>query len=157
MKESTYQKIIRKTGRKPIECKCQACKQQCKTPCLGTPQDIMKIIESGFGDRLFRTHWAVGLLLGHLDTTVPMVQAEQTPNGCIFHKNGLCELHILGLKPTEGKLSHHSIREDNFKLSKSLSWNVAREWVVAENAEIVATIFGMFDNSEGRLQLPKSE
>ena len=66
MKESTYQKITRKTGRKPIECKCQACKQQCKTPCLGTPQDILKIIESGFGDRLFRTHWAVGLLLGHL-------------------------------------------------------------------------------------------
>ena len=60
-------------------------------------------------------------------------------------------------KPTKGKLSHHSIREDNFKLSKSLSWNVAREWVVAENADIVAKIFGMFDNSEGRLQLPKSE
>ena len=44
IKETQLQRIIRKTGRKPVQCKCQLCKQQCHTPCLGTPQDILKII-----------------------------------------------------------------------------------------------------------------
>lgn len=41
IKETQLQRIIRKTGRKPVQCKCRLCKQQCHTPCLGTPQDIL--------------------------------------------------------------------------------------------------------------------
>jgi hypothetical protein len=34
---STFENIIRKTGRKPVSCKCNVCKSQCsKAPCLGT-------------------------------------------------------------------------------------------------------------------------
>ena len=45
-----------------------------------------------------------------------------------------------GLKPTEGKLSHHSIRLDNFKPSKCIAWNVAKEWLNEENAEYIEKI-----------------
>lgn len=129
------------TGRKPIECKCQTCKQQCKTPCLGTPEDILRLINAGYKERLAITHWWVGIARGKLDFPVIMIQARQEENGyCTFYHDGLCELHDLGLKPTEGRLSHHSITKENFKFGKSLSWNVAKEWMDMRNGEIVEEI-----------------
>ena len=139
--ETSLQRIMRKTGRRPIECKCQKCKQQCKTPCLGTPEDILRLIKAGYKERLAITHWWVGVARGKLDFPVIMIQARQEENGyCTFFHDGLCELHDLGLKPTEGRLSHHSITKENFKFGKSLSWNVAKEWMDMRNGEIVEEI-----------------
>ena len=139
--ETSLQRIMRKTGRKPIECKCQKCKQQCKTPCLGTPEDILRLIKAGYKERLAITHWWVGIARGKLDFPVIMIQARQEENGyCTFFHDGLCELHDLGLKPTEGRLSHHSITKENFKFGKSLSWNVTKEWMDMRNGEIVEEI-----------------
>ena len=139
--ETSLQRIMRKTGRRPIECKCQKCKQQCKTPRLGTPEDILRLIKAGYKERLAITHWWVGIARGKLDFPVIMIQARQEENGyCTFFHDGLCELHDLGLKPTEGRLSHHSITKENFKFGKSLSWNVAKEWMDMRNGEIVEEI-----------------
>ena len=139
--ETSLQRIMRKTGRRPIECKCQKCKQQCKTPCLGTPEDILRLIKAGYKERLAITQWWVGIARGKLDFPVIMIQARQEENGyCTFFHDGLCELHDLGLKPTEGRLSHHSITKENFKFGKSLSWNVAKEWMDMRNGEIVEEI-----------------
>ena len=140
--ESTTQKIIRKTGRKPIDCKCSLCKQQCKQVCLGTPDDIMKIADAGYGNLLKYTDWWAGV--SHGVSPIRMVQLELTNNGCVCFVNGLCILHDKGLKPTEGKLSHHSTTMDNFKFRKSLSWNVAKEWIAIENKELVQEILNAF-------------
>lgn len=140
LKETQMQRIIRKTGRKPVECKCALCKMQCHTPCLGTPQDIERLIDAGYADRLKLTYWAAGMIMGVIDRPIPMLQAAAGDEYCTFFQNGLCELHTLGLKPTEGKLSHHSIRLDNFKPSKSLSWNVAKEWISEENTFLVTNM-----------------
>ena len=121
IKETQLQRIIRKTGRKPCECKCSLCRMQCHTPCLGTPQDIERLI--------------------------PMIQAVAGDEYCIFYHNGLCELHDKGLKPTEGRLSHHSTRLDNFKASKSISWNVAKEWLSEENAEVIERVADKFSRN----------
>ena len=117
IKETQLQRIIRKTGRKPCECKCSLCRMQCHTPCLGTPQDIERLIDAGYAEY------------------------------CIFYHNGLCELHDKGLKPTEGRLSHHSTRLDNFKASKSISWNVAKEWLSEENAEVIERVADKFSRN----------
>ena len=70
-----------------------------------------------------------------------MVQPLKADNGfCVFHKNGLCELHNSGLKPTEGKLSHHSIKAENTNFRKSLSYNVAKEWEDPANRELIDKI-----------------
>lgn len=140
LKETPMQRIIRKTGRKPIECKCTLCKMQCHTPCLGTPQDIERLIDAGYADRLSLTYWAAGMVMGVIDRPIPMIQAVAGDEYCAFFQSGLCELHASGLKPTEGKLSHHSIKADNFKPSKSLSWNVSKEWISDENVEVIANI-----------------
>lgn len=137
--ESSLSKISRKTGKKPISCKCAKCKSQClSAPCLGTPQDIEKIIDAGFSEKIFQTEWAAGVVLGVHDKIIPMFQAEMTPNGCVFLKNGLCSLHDIGLKPTEGKLSHHDqVFTDKKKL---ISLNVAKEWLLDENKETISRI-----------------
>lgn len=145
MKENIQKKIIRKTGRKPIECKCELCKSQCKTPCLGTPDDIMKLIEAGYKEYLMPSEWLVGMVLGKLDYSISMVQAKQQDDGwCIFYENGLCKLHNLNLKPTEGRLSHHSIKPENYVFSKGISYNVAKEWLSYENRGLIEKVFAFY-------------
>lgn len=129
--KSTFSHIMQKSGRKPTVCRCEKCKSQCHTPCLGTPEDIYKLMDAGYADRLAVTEWWAGVLMGVCDIPVVMIQARQEDNGwCTFRRDdGLCELHDKGLKPTEGRLSHHSIRMDNFNPKKSISWLVAKEWL----------------------------
>lgn len=133
-------RIIRKTGRKPCECKCALCKQQCHTPCLGTPQDIERLIDSGYVEKLEPTFWMVGMTMGVIGFPVPMLQARIENGYCIFFHDGLCELHDKRLKPTEGRLSHHSTKIVNFKPSKSISWNVAKEWLNKDNIDVINRI-----------------
>lgn len=147
IKETQLHRIIRKTGRKPCECKCSLCKQQCHTPCLGTPQDIEKLIDAGYTDKLAPTLWGAGMMMGVINIPVPMVQAIKDEEYCIFFHNGLCELHDKKLKPTEGRLSHHSTRIDNFKPSKSIAWNVAKEWLSVDNTEIIERIADKFSRN----------
>lgn len=126
---STFSYIMKKSGRKPTYCSCEKCKSQCRTPCLGTPEDINRLIEAGYNDRLAVTEWLVGMLLGVIDRPVLMIQAKVEHGWCTFYHDGKCELHDKGLKPTEGRLSHHSIRIDNYNPKKGLSWLVAKEWL----------------------------
>lgn len=147
IKETQLQRIIRKTGRRPCECKCSLCKMQCHTPCLGTPQDIEKLIDAGYSDRLLPTLWGAGMIMGVINFPVPMIQIASSDDYCSFFHNGLCELHDRGLKLTEGRLSHHSTRIDNFKASKSIAWNVAKEWLSEENADTIERIADKFSRN----------
>lgn len=115
-------------------------RQQCRIPCLGTPEDILRLLKAGYRERLAPTRWAVGLLLGKIPYIVPMVQAKQEAGGCTFFQDGLCELHAAGLKPTEGRLSHHTITMENLKFGMSLSWNVAKEWLDERNFDTIREI-----------------
>ena len=117
--ETALQRIIRKTGRKVVECRCAACRAQCRTPCLGTPEDILRILKAGYKERLSPTLWGVGLVLGRLPYAVPMVQARQADGYCTFF---------------------HTITRENFKFGHSLSWNVAREWLDKRNAAFIDEI-----------------
>ena len=144
IRETPMKRIMRKTGRKPCQCKCSLCKQQCHTPCLGTPEDIEKLIDAGYTDKLKLTSWYAGVVMGVIRSPIPMIQAIAGDDYCIFFKDGLCELHDNGLKPTEGKLSHHSTTLDNFKPSKSIAWNVAKEWIDPDNIEIIERVIQKF-------------
>lgn len=140
MSNDITDRIMRATGRYPVACDCEHCRRQCRIPCLGTPEDIWRLIESGYQDRLRITFWCVGMIMGKLSFPILMVQAYQTSHGCVFWKDGLCELHDSGLKPTEGKLSHHIVTEENLIFEKSLSWNVAREWIRIENITLIEKV-----------------
>lgn len=122
MSETTFEKIIRKTGMKPKECKCSLCKSQCQQPGWGTPEDMFKIVKAGFGKRLGRT------IINGIQVIIP----KKEEGHCTFFKDGLCELHDLGLKPTVCKLSHHSTTAEKFNPKKSIAAFVLKEWQVTK-------------------------
>jgi len=59
---------------------------------------------------------------------------------CIFYKDGLCTFHNKGLKLTEGKLSHHILKEDNRVWRKSVPYNVAKTWQDIDNDVILGRL-----------------
>ncbi|THG64632.1 hypothetical protein E5981_12425 [Bacteroides faecichinchillae] len=143
---SSLQRVMRASGRVPIQCSCSICKQQCHIPCLGTPDDIERIIDAGYADRLALTQWDAGISIGVIDIPVPMIQPVAGKEYCAFLENGLCILHDKDLKPTEGRLSHHTVRKDNFNPVMSLAWNVAKEWMMTDNMEVISRVLNKFLN-----------
>ena len=81
-------------------------------------------------------------------------QASGSRHCTFLTPDGLCELHPLGLKPTEGRLSHHSIRLDNFKRSKSISWAVVQEWLNPDNADVVEEVIRRYQEETRDLKVP---
>ena len=93
---------------KESECSCDTCKNMCKTPCIGTPEEMLAISKAGFTKRLAVTSWATGLILGTHDRVVTIIAPlfDQKKGFCTFYQDGMCELHSLGLKPTEGRYAN---------------------------------------------------
>lgn len=118
--ETTFERIIRKSGMKPVECKCKVCKSQCHAPCEGTPEDMVKIIAAGYSDRVCAT------IREGVQIITPLY--DSLKKSCTFFTNGLCEIHDSGLKPTVGKLSHHSTTLEKFNPKKSIHKFVMDEW-----------------------------
>lgn len=145
-REASLQRVMRASGRVPVQCSRSICKQQCHTPCLGTPDDIERIIDAGYADRLELTNWATGIFLGVINVAVPMIQPVAGKEYCAFFENGLCILHDKNLKPTEGRLSHHTVRKDNFNPVMSLALNVAKEWMMTDNMEVISRVLNKFQN-----------
>lgn len=139
-REEQLQRIETRTKRKPTQCNCERCKSMCHTPCLGTPQDILRLIEAGYADKVAYSEWAVGIILGFTPYVIPMVQIEEKNGWCVFYHDGRCELHDKGLKPTEGILASHDLNPDELKPEHNLTFSVAREWVREENLKIVKEI-----------------
>lgn len=131
-RKSTFERIMTKTGKKPTSCTCLKCKSQCRMPCLGTPEDMIKLIGAGYQDRVVATNWNGGIQLGLTNRPIEILipKYDNEKKSCTFFtETGLCELHDKGLKPTEGKLSHHSTTAENFNPKRSISWWVAKEWM----------------------------
>lgn len=113
-------------------CACEECQAMCRRrPCWPTPFDAEKIIAAGMADRLMLDWWYDNAQ----DTTVYVLtpaisgrergQSPAIPTGaCTFlNQSGLCDLHDLGLKPTEGR---ESLCRD--RTAPDLHEQVANSW-----------------------------
>jgi hypothetical protein len=121
-------------------CDCEVCRSFCRRPCWPTPEEAVRLMESGFGRQLMVDYWItsagyVGIIspacLGSAGGTAPFLANV----GCMFHRNGLCDLHRLGLKPIEGRLAHHT--EDQPE-GDSLHGLVASLWNTRRGRSVVA-------------------
>ena len=141
-REEVFQRISKQVGRQIVSCNCERCKAQCRrTPCLGTPQDILALIDAGYIDKVCYTEWAAGIILGFTKEPIPMIQIKNLKDGsCVLYHDGYCEVHENGLKPTEGKLSHHEVFDRELKPEYNLTFQVALEWTKEENFGIISEI-----------------
>jgi len=100
---------------KVSECSCEKCSKMCHAPCCGTPDDMQKLIDAGYGERLMYDDLPGGeymikpALKGFEGEGAPWEVASKA--GCTFWKDGKCELHESGLKPLQGKLALHGQSE----------------------------------------------
>lgn len=108
---------------------------------------LNELLDAGYADRLALTNWAAGIFLGVINIAIPMIQPVAGKEYCAFFENGLCILHDKGLKPTEGRLSHHTVRKDNFNPTMSIAWNVAKEWLMPENEDVLSRVVNKFLNA----------
>lgn len=138
-RETLFREISKRTLRKPTQCSCKKCQSMCETPCLGTPQDIFAIIEAGYSDKVCYTEWAAGIILGFTNQIIPMVQVKEENGKCVFFQNGKCQIHDLGLKPTEGRLASHVANPLELYPKFNLTYNVAVEWS-KRNMEVIEKI-----------------
>lgn len=121
---------------KPSECSCWKCQRMCERPCWGTPEDLQKIIDAGYSNRLMLDWWNASedIDKGFFILAPALKGAEgkaapfnpKSKEGCTFFNNGLCDLHSLGLKPSEGKLA--SCNKKHSAKEIGLHEEVARTW-----------------------------
>lgn len=109
----------------PVECDCDFCRIMCHAPCIGSVEDLEKIIDAGFADRLCFDDLPSIIDAG--DFLKPALKGNEggrsewntsSDEGCTFWKNGKCELHDKNLKPILGQLSHHTRRVNIHKYAK---------------------------------------
>lgn len=118
------QEYIDKLQLQPSNCDCDQCKRMCHAPCCGSVEDFEKLIDAGYGDRLMFDDLPSTVDGG--DLLKPALKDHEgqkapwqtrTLRGCTFwNENGHCELHDLGLKPTQARLVQHG--EDGFDVEK---------------------------------------
>lgn len=111
----TEQEIIKRLNRYvgKTECSCETCRSACmRVPCIGTPWDILRIMESSEKnkEKVSMTINAAPWENGITDSPVIMVAPETNKDGsCVFLKDGMCSIHEI--KPIEGKYSYHELTE----------------------------------------------
>lgn len=165
------QQIKQKTGCTNNECSCATCQQMCeRSPCLGTPQDILRLINNGYGQELAQTTWISGLPHGIppvqmtqilFKKIVPLGNSNATGEGCLMYHNGLCKLHTAQLKPMEGYLSTCDKDKILKLLDKGfefLPFAIARLWLQPENKKTVQLInyyINLRDDTEENLAEPR--
>ena len=125
----------------PSDCDCEKCSSMCHSPCCGTPEDMQRLIDVGYGDRLMLDEWPDGetmlkpALKGHEHKKAPWSTGSK--KGCTFWQQGNCELHALGLKPIQGKLAHHSLCMEEYQQIADM---ITASWKPSTNPNAQAVI-----------------
>ena len=110
----------------------------CHATCCGTPEDMQRLINAGYGRRLMYDD-----LPGGEDMIKPALKGFEgnksgwdvaSKEGCTFWKDGKCELHDLGLKPSQGKLSHHSLTQEE---NNAIGNFVNESWDTEEGQKVI--------------------
>lgn len=99
----------------PVECSCDQCKRMCRAPCCGSVEDIEKLIDAGYSDKLMFDDLPSSPDAGDLlKPALKGYEGQQAPwevrslRGCTFwNAEGKCDLHEKGLKPIQGRIALH--------------------------------------------------
>ena len=105
------------------------CKER---PCWGTPDEIEKIIEAGYADKLMEDYWAGSPDIYLAAPAIRRYEGRRAPfmpiGECAFLENDLCILHDAGLKPLEGRAAPCGSNEDAPHEGTKIRAYIVREW-----------------------------
>jgi hypothetical protein len=113
-------------------CACAECVAMCQhRPCWPTPEDAQRLIEAGYADRLMVDWWFDRDINKTIYLLTPAIAGRESgeapahPEGaCTFlNADGLCQIHVSGLKPTEGQIALCGSRTP-----EGLHEQIARTW-----------------------------
>lgn len=122
-------------------CSCQECKAMCeRRPCWPTPSDARRLIDAGYASDLMLDWWFNTAANRTVYVLTPAIvgresgQAPAIPSGrcTFFDEDGLCQLHMLNLKPTEGK---QALCED--RTPQGLHERIAGTWDTLEGRDLI--------------------
>lgn len=110
--------------REDTECSCETCKNMCRRqPCVGTPEEVRKLLEK-FGPSFLQAQ--IFIDPENMKGPYLHIGLRTKENGsCKFLIGGLCVLHELKLKPSEGRKAIHSNTDGGLKASVLESWKTA--------------------------------
>lgn len=139
------------------ECSCETCRSACmRVPCIGTPWDILRIMESSEENKkkVSMTINAAPWEKGVTDSPIIMVAPETNEDGsCVFLKDGMCSIHEI--KPIEGKYSYHELTEKEKGLDivdmiqNSTITLISKSWI--QGGEAVRKVFEKTENDDVEL------
>ena len=142
---------------KDSACACDTCKEMCHRPCWPTAEEVASLVAEGFADRLMADWWEESLDDGGITwvitPAVKSLEGKQSPRHikdktptCTFQTDeGLCELHELGLKPLEGRVSscQHDYSDADVRASYgSVRGGVIRDSWRTEDGRNIANLWG---------------
>ena len=128
-------------------CKCSACRMACMvSPCFGTPEDMQKLIDAGYQDRLLPTIYMNPETLEEYPVIAPIgINFVGALHRCTFLDSDMnCELHDKNLKPTEGKLAYHGRDEEQ---NVNLRIMICNTWNSLKGVEIVRKTIDHLENN----------
>lgn len=133
----------------PSDCDCEECRKMCKHPCWPTPKEALALIEAGYSNRMMVEEWLTyGDPIQLLCPAGIGFEGNRNPpfwpdyNGCVFYSEEKgCELHDLGLKPSEARLCTAHDDNDGHELHETMAmtWNspnaqeLVKKWSPARN------------------------
>jgi hypothetical protein len=128
----------------PTGCTCPTCVAMCRChPCAPTVNEARLLIKNGYAKRLMLKIWAsrddphfaiVGLcpaIVG-FECGVDPMKSYLAP--CTFLKNDRCELHNLGLKPSEGKFATHDTTPAEEEINDK---EIIKTWLTDEGDQLI--------------------
>ena len=118
-------------------CECEICREMCEWPCMGTPAEIQEIISAGmaFPNLLDASG------MNHPILDFECVKPRRVEGRCVYHENGKCVLHPLGLKPMEGREALHDV-----KPKMALYRKIERSWKTKKGRALVERIVNETSN-----------
>lgn len=124
---SAMEMTLKARSMRPSICSCEACQARCADfMCVGTPDDILNLIQRGYAG--FMDVMTVHVIIEGEHVSISMVQLMADDEGCVMFQDGKCLLHDTGLKPTEGKLYLHPRDPNEEDLMYFMALGVAMEW-----------------------------
>lgn len=119
---------------KDTSCDCGRCQAMCSVSCMFTPDEAMKMADSGLGSKLVVCSAQYSDI--NRGQVVPVIAGKRKDGHCIFFDGMHCTLHTTGLKPEQGVTVMHGMTMEQ---THAIQKKVVHLWATPQAQGIVQT------------------